>query len=163
MFRPPLRILSLFFSLSVSVSILFSVHGFKAIRAHGCLIPLPLPVGSPATASLGVPCSASSSGSQGVATCPPAAAPIRFIGSVFPLCRGMSLFPPWQSNRMSSLYKLRLNPPSIPLSHRAQSQSLDLGPPDLTPYARFARLTCSTVSAQSTTVFSLLCLPRVGR
>lgn len=38
-----------------SMSSFLSVHGFKSIPAHGCLIPLPLPVESPATASLGVP------------------------------------------------------------------------------------------------------------
>ena len=75
----------------------FLVHGFKAIHTHGYSIHLPLPVGSSTTASFGVPCSMSSSGSQGMATCPPVAAPIRFVGLVFPLRHGMSLLPPWRS------------------------------------------------------------------
>jgi len=47
-------------------------------------------------------------------------------------------------------------PSSISFSHRARSQLLDLRPPDLMPYARFAWLTCSTVGVRSTTVSFLL-------
>jgi len=107
-FCPPLRVL-----LRPST---LPVHGFKAIHSHGCSIPLPLPVGLPDIASLGVPYSVSCSGSQGVATCPPTAVPTSFIGLVLPLHCGMSLLPPWKSNRMSNIYKLWLNPSSIPFS-----------------------------------------------
>ena len=144
-FHPPLGVLVVL-PLSLGVCyVLFSC--LKTIRTYGSSIPLPPPVRSLATTSLGVPCSASSLGSQGVETCPPAAAPIHFVGLVFPLRHGTSLLPPWQSNRTSNLYKLRLNPPSIPFSHRARSLPLDLGPPDLTPYACFTQLTCSTINA----------------
>lgn len=107
-FCPPLRVLLCHSALPM--------HGFKEIHSHGCSIPLPLPVGLPATASPRVPCSALSSRSQGVATCPSLAVPTCFVGSILLLRHGMSLLPPWQSNRTLNLYKLWLNPPSIPFS-----------------------------------------------
>ena len=89
-------------------------HGFKAIRAHGCSIPLPPPSDSLLQLRLEFPVSASSSGSYGVDTCPPATAPACFVALVFPLHRGMSHPPPWRSNQTSNSYSSWLNPLSIP-------------------------------------------------
>lgn len=61
---------SLFLSMSY-LSFLFSIHVFKAIRSHGCSIPLPPSSDCLLQLRLDFPVSVLSSGPQGVAICPP--------------------------------------------------------------------------------------------
>lgn len=86
-----------------------------------------------------------------------------FVSSFLQLRHGWSLSPLWQSNKLKIFLKCGVFPCWFHFLHRARSQPSDLGPPDLMPYACFARLTCSTDRAWSTTVFSHLCLPHVDR
>ena len=141
------------------LSFYFSCAWLKAICTHVYLIPLPLLIESLATNSLGVPYSASSSGSQGVATCPPIATPIHFVSLVFPLHHGMSLFHHDGQSILQIISCHSLITHQFHLLHQVRSQPLDLEPPNPTPYTCFMRLTCSTVSVGSATVFSLLRLP----
>jgi hypothetical protein len=142
---------------SLSLSTLFQLSLFMAlaIRSHACSVPLPPLSIHLLQLRLEFPVRRhhERSGSGHLSSSKCASLLRRFVSSV---TSWMSLPPPWRSNGFQIPLNRGLIPCRFRFLHRAQSQPSDLGPPDPTPYARFARLTCSTDSARSTAVFSHL-------